>query len=100
MLIRTVAAKAYGLDPAGISFSVQEYGKPYIPALPDMHFNISHSGRWIVCAVDSKPIGIDIEKMKPGTIDIAKRFFRRRNTVICKRNTPISRPIIFTTCGR
>lgn len=100
MLIRTAAAKAYGLDPAGISFSVQEYGKPYIPALPDMHFNISHSGRWIVCAVDSKPIGIDIEKMKPGTIDIAKRFFRRRNTVICKRNTPISRPIIFTTCGR
>nr|AXN89987.1 phosphopantetheinyl transferase [Bacillus subtilis] len=75
MLIRTAAAKAYGLDPAGISFSVQEYGKPYIPALPDMHFNISHSGRWIVCAVDSKPIGIDIEKMKPGTIDIAKRFF-------------------------
>ena len=62
MLIRTAAAKAYGLDPVGISFSVQEYGKPYIPALPDMHFNISHSGRWIVCAVDSKPIGIDIEK--------------------------------------
>ncbi|MBY8913494.1 4'-phosphopantetheinyl transferase superfamily protein [Bacillus sp. YC2] len=75
VLVRTVIGHENGLDPAAVTFSVQEYGKPYIPSLPAVHFNISHSGRWIVCAVDSAPIGIDIEKLKPGTIDIAKRFF-------------------------
>lgn len=31
MLIRTIAGRAYGLNPAAIVFSVREYGKPYIP---------------------------------------------------------------------
>ncbi len=31
---------------------------PYQPC----HFNVSHSGEWVVCAIDSQPIGIDVEQ--------------------------------------
>ncbi|WP_087993061.1 4'-phosphopantetheinyl transferase [Bacillus vallismortis] len=77
VLVRSVISGQYQLDKSGIRFSAQEYGKPCIPDLPDAHFNISHSGRWIICAFDSQPIGIDIEKTKPISLDIAKRFFSK-----------------------
>lgn len=41
-----------------------EYGKPYFVNKPDIEFNISHSGDFVVCAIDGKPLGIDIEKIK------------------------------------
>lgn len=77
VLVRSVISGQYQLDKADIRFSAQEYGKPCIPDLPNAHFNISHSGRWVVCAFDSQPIGIDIEKMKPISLEIAKRFFSK-----------------------
>ena len=51
------------------------YGKPYLPDFPTFHFNISHSGRWLVCAVGSSELGVDIEKRNRGGVDIARRFF-------------------------
>lgn len=53
-----------------------DYGKPYLPAEINMQFNISHSGNWVVCAIDDKAIGIDIELMQEADIlGIAKDFF-------------------------
>ena len=40
-----------------------EGGKPYFPAFPDFHYNISHSGSYVVCGYGAQPIGIDIEKI-------------------------------------
>lgn len=77
VLVRSVISRQYQLDKSDIRFSTQEYGKPCIPDLPDAHFNISHSGRWVICAFDSQPIGIDIEKTKPISLEIAKRFFSK-----------------------
>ncbi|MBR3971324.1 MAG: 4'-phosphopantetheinyl transferase superfamily protein [Ruminococcus sp.] len=37
-----------------------EKGKPFIKGNP-LYFNISHSGTFIACAIDTKPLGIDIE---------------------------------------
>ncbi len=37
-------------------------GKPVLTANNTRHFNLSHSGEWVVCAVDSQPIGIDVEQ--------------------------------------
>ncbi|MBN1981981.1 MAG: 4'-phosphopantetheinyl transferase superfamily protein [Chitinivibrionales bacterium] len=53
-----------------------EFGKPYIPH-GRVHFNLSHSGSWVVLAIDSEEIGIDIEKV--GCVDeaIAHRFFAK-----------------------
>ncbi len=54
------------------------FGKPYIDGYPDFHFGLSHSGNWAACAVDSKPVGIDIQEMKPWKMTLAKRFYHER----------------------
>lgn len=39
-------------------------GKPFCSGPQNaIHFNLSHSGRWIVCAVARRTLGIDIQKM-------------------------------------
>ena len=56
-------------------------GKPYFPSHPDLHFNLSHSHGGIVCALHDKPVGIDIEKLRPAPRRLAsgmrdEEFFR------------------------
>ncbi len=50
-------------------------GKPKFSNHPNLHFNISHSGEWVVCAFSNSKIGIDLEKIKAADMEIAKRFF-------------------------
>ena len=40
-------------------------GKPYFPDLPDVHFNLSHSGNLALCAFSDRPVGVDIERVRP-----------------------------------
>lgn len=42
---------------------------------PLPYFNLSHSGKFVVCAVSDKPIGIDIEGRRKVFLKTAKRFF-------------------------
>jgi len=60
-----------------LHFGTGEFGKPYLLRHPGLHFNISHSGGWVVCAVSSSPVGIDVEEIRPVDFDIARRFFSR-----------------------
>lgn len=67
------------LEQAGIPaeqqrFSETEYGKPYLPEHPDIHFSLSHSGAWAACAVADHPIGLDVE-LPRCRLDVARRFF-------------------------
>ena len=41
-----------------------EGGKPFFPALPDLHFNLSHSGPYALCALGDSPVGVDIQVVK------------------------------------
>lgn len=36
-------------------------GKPYLLHYPHIHFNISHSGDCVACAVGKEPLGLDIQ---------------------------------------
>lgn len=56
-------------------------GKPFFPSRPDICFNLSHSHGAAVCALHDKPVGIDIEKLRPPPKHLAKSmdaaaFFR------------------------
>lgn len=53
-------------------------GKPYLKNREKLHFNISHSGRWVVVAWGDSPLGIDVEQlqMDAGKEAIARRYFR------------------------
>ena len=53
----------------------EEHGKPYLKGIDDFHYSLSHSGNWIVCAVDKRPLGVDIQQMNPWKMNIAERFY-------------------------
>ncbi|MEG1879466.1 MAG: 4'-phosphopantetheinyl transferase superfamily protein [Pseudoflavonifractor sp.] len=40
-------------------------GKPYFPDLPQICFNLSHSGGLALCGVGDAPLGVDIEVLRP-----------------------------------
>ena len=42
-----------------------EKGKPYFPSFPNVHFSWSHSGPYVLCALSGKPVGADIERVRP-----------------------------------
>ncbi len=49
-------------------------GKPYFEGAP-FHFNLSHSGDYVVCALSDHEVGIDIEKIVPISLKVMRRFF-------------------------
>ena len=70
---RKALADYCGVDPLGIEFASSEKGKPFAKNV-DAHFNVSHSGDYVVCAVSDKEIGIDIEKIRAINPRTAERF--------------------------
>lgn len=78
ILIRNIIFENLNINNRDIIFEKNEQGKPNLKGYSDFNFNLSHSGDFVVCAVDDKPIGIDIEKIK--SIDyngIAQSFFSK-----------------------
>jgi len=75
VLTRTEICHATGLKNNQMCFLTNEYGKPYLAFEDNIHFNISHAGNYVVCAVSDEPVGIDIEVMKPFDMKIVERFF-------------------------
>jgi phosphopantetheine--protein transferase-like protein len=52
-------------------------GKPYLIGLP-FHFSFSHCKGYAACAVDDKPIGIDIEIIHPRIAKVAHKFLNEK----------------------
>lgn len=50
-------------------------GKPYLPAYPGLHFSLSHSGNFVVCAISSVPVGVDLELPRTVHPGVAARWF-------------------------
>jgi 4'-phosphopantetheinyl transferase len=43
----------------------RSHGAPRLPANPDLHLSVSHSGNRVAVAVSTVPVGIDLEPMHP-----------------------------------
>ena len=54
-----------------------EHGKP-MRRNEEICFNLSHSGKYVLCAVSEMEIGCDIEKIKEVKWKLAKRFFSEK----------------------
>ncbi|WP_424354849.1 4'-phosphopantetheinyl transferase family protein [Methanobacterium sp. MBAC-LM] len=68
----------HALDKIGIInpiFDTDEYGKPYLKNYSDIHFNLSHSEKYVACAVSDSPVGVDIEYVQDIDLSLAKYFF-------------------------
>jgi 4'-phosphopantetheinyl transferase len=75
LLVRATICKTFNLDSRAICFSYSEKKKPFLKDRDGIHFNISHSGDWIVCAIAESEVGIDVEKIRKINLNIARRFF-------------------------
>ena len=75
MLARRMLAKASGKAPEEIAFTIGHKGKP--SANVPLYFNVSHSGNYVLCAVSDKPIGVDIEQIKPFRAGMVARYFTK-----------------------
>ena len=80
-LIRAIAVDKLEISNCEIQFGANEYGKPFLKGFPDFHFNLSHSGEWIVCAIDNNQIGIDVEEIHSIDLSIADRFFSKQEVM-------------------
>ncbi len=79
-LVRTVLSHYTGHDPRAWVFRTNEYGKPDVaqPAGVALQFNLSHSGRLILCAITrNAAVGVDVEQSRelPKAVELARRFF-------------------------
>lgn len=87
LLIRSLICSRLKMDNRHINFRFNKYGKPFVEEIHGFYFNISHSQDWVVCAIDSTDIGIDIEKIEPVDINIARRFFTNEEYMgLCEKN--------------
>jgi 4'-phosphopantetheinyl transferase len=78
LLARYALSELLTVPPDSLAFTYGLHGKPALRDYPDTHFNVSHSGKLVVCAVSSAPVGIDVESIPaPGRdfMKIAGRCF-------------------------
>lgn len=71
-LLLRYAFEKEGIPFSGDSFYAGTHGKPYHNKLC---FNISHSGRYVICVTGKENVGCDIQKIKPPHSRMMNRFF-------------------------
>jgi 4'-phosphopantetheinyl transferase len=74
-LLHLAVQKAVGI--AEYKIETNPFGKPMVKGAADFHFNLSHSGQWVVIAYGSSPVGIDVERIcwDSGKENLARRYF-------------------------
>lgn len=75
----------HGIDPSTAEIKTDVNGKPYVSGREDLHFNISHSKGFVVCAfsVGEGRVGVDAERLRDvlpreRQIKLAERFFSEK----------------------
>ena len=75
VLRKYLIKKRFGLNFEDQIIDFEKNGKPFLKNHPNIHFNISHSGNFVACAVGDKPVGIDIERISKFNEKVAKYVF-------------------------
>ncbi|WP_191961955.1 4'-phosphopantetheinyl transferase family protein [Staphylococcus aureus] len=76
LLVKTMLNELSLCDVSKTKFSKGCYGKPYIKNKRNLHFNISHSGDYVCCAISDNEVGIDIERINTSMdIDVFQNYF-------------------------
>lgn len=74
LLFRYMLTIELGLD-FDVEVAKNKCGKPFLKNYDNVHFNITHSGVYVICAISDKIVGVDVETIKEIDFGIAKRFF-------------------------
>ncbi len=60
MLLQQALREVWGIEDE-ITFDINEHGKPSIASHPEVHFNLSHCKKGVLCVAGDQPVGCDIE---------------------------------------
>ena len=99
ILARYLVCKQHNVKNCELVFGTNAYGKPYLLNDTRIQFNISHSGKWVVCSLHHLPVGVDIEQIKPVDISIAERFFSKSEVQSLMNKCISERETYFMSCG-
>ena len=72
-------------------FKTEKYGKVYISNHENIHFNLSHSGKIVLCAISDMEVGADVEYIdREIDLNIAKHYFYNREyeNIMNAKNRP------------
>ena len=75
LLARRMLSQRCGVRPEEITICRTERGKPYAKGMA-VHFNVSHSGDLVLCAVSDSSIGADIERIRPVSDRLMQRVWK------------------------
>lgn len=64
-----------GIAPEDIRLTCGDQGKPALADHPGVHFSLSHSGQWVLCAVSDREVGCDVEQIRKAPLQVAKHCF-------------------------
>jgi 4'-phosphopantetheinyl transferase len=60
-LLEIALKKEYGINLYNEPRAEGEHGKPFLSYRPFLHYNISHSGEYVVCILADQEVGIDVQ---------------------------------------
>ena len=80
-LLKNVFFQLFGYE----TIEIKREGKPYIKDCP-YHFNLSHSGDWLLLAVGDAPVGADIEKITKIRPKTMEKYFSQSEQERVKKN--------------
>ena len=65
ILVRRVLGRELGIPWAAVRIVAGPHGKPVLADHPAPHFNVSDSDGWVVAAFGNRPVGVDVERIRP-----------------------------------
>lgn len=74
LLLQKALYKSFGIEE-NLVIGFGEFKKPFLKSHPEIQFNLSHSGDYVVCVLSSDPIGIDIQKKIRLNHSLIERYF-------------------------
>ena len=102
LLRRSLSFHAPHCRPADWRFEKTSLGKPYLTksriagvggSIPGLEFNLSHTCGFVACAISSRPVGIDVERVRKvmDYEEIAESHFSRHECQMLRELPPNAR---------
>jgi 4'-phosphopantetheinyl transferase len=87
LVARALREKDPGYTPA--DWAIGEHGKPYLPG-SDLHFSLSHADGLSAAVLSDRPIGLDVERIRPLRRALLPRFCTPEEIGLCERDPDLA----------
>lgn len=95
LLLAQMVCRISGYPVPSISIHRYPNGKPFLPDFPNLHFNISHTDKVAILAIDTQLVGVDVESVSSARMAVADRFFSISEKEMLKKCSKSQRDGLF-----